>query len=342
MINTKNSKYRLIDLRSENEFYKGTIPNSFNVPILDNCAHKKVGIDYKENGRISAIQLANKLVSGEKKQDLIDKWIQAIIKYKITHIFCKRGGLRSSTAQRWLMEENVNVQILKGGYKNYRKKINNLHSRTDNYVGEWTVVGGYTGSRKTKLIKKLSSSIDLEGIAKHRGSTFGSTNEEQPTQQNFENILTQKYLESPPNLILENESRNIGGVALPGKFYDKMQLSNIVFIESNINDRVNNIYKEYVLTPLENGVEKKKLIQDYKLALMKIQNRLGGENHKKIRHELEISFNQKDCEGRLWIKLLLEKYYDKLYQYKLNILCKNIVFRGDWNSCLYYLNQKMI
>ena len=75
---------------------------------------------------------------------------------------------------------------------------------------------------------------------------------------------------------------------------------------------------------------------------MKIRNRLGGENHKKIRHELEISFNQKDCEGRLWIKLLLEKYYDKLYQYKLNILCKNIVFRGDWNSCLYYLNQKMI
>ena len=40
--------------------------------------------------------------------------------------------------------------------------------------------------------------------------------------QNFENILTKKYLESPPNLILENESRNIGGATLPGKFYDKI------------------------------------------------------------------------------------------------------------------------
>ena len=152
-----NAEYRLIDLRSENEFDKGTIPNSINIPILNNSDYAKVGKDYKKNGRRSAIQLGNNLVSGEKKRKFINRLIQAIEKQKTTHIFCKRGGLRSSTAKNWLNEKNIEAQILKGGYKEYRKKVIKLHSSLDNYVGEWTIIGGYTGSGKTKLIKQLKS-----------------------------------------------------------------------------------------------------------------------------------------------------------------------------------------
>ncbi len=340
MLELTNTPYKLIDLRSEKEFDKGTIPNSFNIPILDNSDYAIVGKDYKKNGKSSAIQLGNNLVSGEKKRNFIKRLIQILEEQKITHIFCKRGGLRSSTAKKWLDEKNINTKILKGGYKAYRKKVNILHSSLENYVGEWIIVGGYTGSGKTDLIKRLKSSIDLEGIARHRGSTFGSTGQKQPNQQNFENILTQKYLESPPNLILENESRNIGGVTLPGRFYDKMQISKIVFIEKRISDRVDNILKEYVLNPLKNGISKERLHEDYQIALMKIRNRLGGDNYTLIKNELSMAFNSSSYSHNKWITLLLQRYYDKLYKYKLDTSKKDIVFSGDWKSCYHYLAEK--
>ena len=81
-----NAEYRLIDLRSENEFDKGTIPNSINIPILNNSDYAKVGKDYKKNGRRSAIQLGNNLVSGEKKRKFINRLIQAVEKQKTENI----------------------------------------------------------------------------------------------------------------------------------------------------------------------------------------------------------------------------------------------------------------
>ena len=92
---------KTIDVRSENEFKKGTIPNSFSMPILNDNQHKLVGIDYKKNGKESAVSLGTDLVSGEKKQKLIDDWIRVIKKHGIKYIFCKRGGLRSKTAKKW-------------------------------------------------------------------------------------------------------------------------------------------------------------------------------------------------------------------------------------------------
>ena len=334
--------YKFIDLRSENEFKKGTIPESINIPILNNYEYEQVGVDYKNYGKQSAIKLANSLISGERKQNLIEYWIQIIHRYQIKSIFCKRGGLRSLTAKMWLRKKNISIKVLGGGYKGYRKKVIELHSKVDNYKGNWNILSGYTGSGKTSLIKRLSAAIDLEGIAKHRGSTFGATNKLQPSQQDFENILTNRYLKHPfQNLILENESRNIGAVALPGKFYEKMQSSNIVLLESQLHTRVNNIYEEYVLKPQVQGVEKSRLLQNYSKALIKIRNRLGGDNYLLIKNKLEMAFLNSNLDEKLWIQLLLEKYYDKFYKHKIDILEKNIIYRGDLDSCFKYLKSLM-
>ena len=185
---------KTIDVRSGHEYKKGTIPNSISMPILDDDQHKLVGIDYKKNGKESAISLGTNLVSGEKKQKLIEDWINVIKKHGIEYIFCKRGGLRSKTAKKWLREKNVNIKILKGGYKAYRKEIVKAHENLSNYKGNWFIITGFTGSGKTSIIRDLSSSIDLEDLAKHRGSTFGALIEAQPSQQNFENKLTHSYL----------------------------------------------------------------------------------------------------------------------------------------------------
>ncbi len=39
-----------LDVRSEGEFAKGSLPNSFNLPILSNHERHLVGICYKQKG----------------------------------------------------------------------------------------------------------------------------------------------------------------------------------------------------------------------------------------------------------------------------------------------------
>ena len=337
MLPTNN---RIIDVRSEHEFEKGTIPNSFNIPILNDDEYKLVGTDYKKHGQDSALRLGESLVTGEKKERLIDDWIKAIKKNKIEYIFCKRGGLRSKTAKEWLKEKSIDIKTLDGGYKSYRKGIVHQHEKVDNYNGNWIIVAGYTGSGKTLLIKDLDSSIDIESLAKHRGSTFGSLRESQPTQQNFENILTQSYLEKcNGSIILEAESRNIGRVTLPGKFYDKMRSSKYVFVEADIETRVNNIVEEYVLMPLQNGIERDNLLILYQAALNKINRRLGGDNYLIINDEMNKAFNAQGGSHELWIKLLLENYYDRLYKHKLDEISNQIIFSSDWSACKDYLKD---
>tara|TARA_B100001113_G_scaffold200190_1_gene163997 strand:+ start:225 stop:1256 length:1032 start_codon:yes stop_codon:yes gene_type:complete len=331
---------KTIDVRSEHEFKKGTIPNSISMPILDDNQHKLVGTDYKKNGKHSAIALGNDLVCGEKKKKLIDDWAKVIKEDRIEYIFCKRGGLRSKTAQAWLREKNVDVKILKGGYKAYRKRVVKQHENLDYYKGDWFIITGFTGSGKTSIIRDLNSSIDLEGLAKHRGSTFGALSEAQPSQQNFENKLTYLYQKKcGGNIILEAESRNIGSVALPGKFYEKMRISKYIFVQADIETRVNNIANEYITKPLKEGISKSSLLSAYQKALGKINNRLGTNNYVTINNEMKDAFGNQKGSHKLWIRLLLENYYDKLYKHKLDEVSKQIIFISDWSSCKNFLDS---
>lgn len=331
---------KAIDVRSGHEYKKGTIPNSISMPILNDDQHKLVGIDYKKNGKESAITLGTNLVSGEKKQKLIEDWISVIKKHGIEYIFCKRGGLRSKTAKKWLKEKNINIKILKGGYKAYRKKIVETHENLCSYKGNWFIITGFTGSGKTSIIRDLSSSIDLEDLAKHRGSTFGALSEAQPSQQNFENKLTHSYLKKyDGNIILEAESRNIGSVALPGKFYEKMRTSKYIFVEADIETRVDNITNEYIKKPLKDGIRKSSLLSAYQEALGKIRKRLGHDNYIIVNNEMKAAFGTQRVSHKLWIKLLLEKYYDKLYKHKLDKINKQIIYSSDWSSCKNFLNS---
>ena len=310
------------------------------MPILNDDQHKLVGIDYKKNGKESAITLGTNLVSGEKKQKLIKDWINVIEKHGIEYIFCKRGGLRSKTAKKWLKEKNVNIKILKGGYKAYRKSIVEAHEDLCNYKGNWFIITGFTGSGKTSIIRALSSSIDLEDLAKHRGSTFGALIEAQPSQQNFENKLTHSYIKRyDGNIILEAESRNIGSVALPGKFYEKMRTSKYIFVEADIETRVDNITNEYIKNPLKEGIRKSSLLSAYQEALGKIRKRLGHDNYITINNEMKAAFGAQKSSHKMWIRLLLEKYYDKLYKHKLDKINKQIIYSSDWSSCKNFLNS---
>ena len=329
-----------IDLRSENEFKKGSIPQSVNIPILNNDQFKKVGIEYKKNGSDAAIALGHSLVKGSLKENLIHHWTEHLKKNPECLLYCFRGGMRSEIAVKWLNDCGVKVNRLKGGYKNFRNWVISQHLDIENYIKDWIIIGGLTGSGKTDFLRSFKESIDLEGIANHRGSAFGIRDGGQPTQSNFENILTLDYLNHKyEKLILEDESRTIGRAGLPGFWYQKMQSSKLVILEVDDDKRAENIYYEYVYDELNNGVNEDNLLEKYLGSLNNIKRRLGNVVYNNIKDLMKSAFHQNEKEiHKEWILTLLTSYYDKMYSYKLDMRKDFIVHKGEIESCRDYIN----
>jgi tRNA 2-selenouridine synthase len=111
-------------------------------------------------------------------------------------LHCWRGGMRSAGVA-WLLDlYGFKVYTLVGGYKAYRNWV--LQQFEKDY--HFKIIGGYTGSGKTLLLDELKiqnhRTIDLEGLANHKGSALGALGQaKQPTQEMFENLLA-KELES--------------------------------------------------------------------------------------------------------------------------------------------------
>ena len=119
----KLSKHCNIDLRSEHEFKKSTIPGSVNLPILNDLEFESVGKQYKNKGKEAALKLGLEIVSGKVKNNRIFQWKKHIKLNKGCYIFCYRGGLRSEIAKEWLLKENIPVKRIRGGYKRVRGSI---------------------------------------------------------------------------------------------------------------------------------------------------------------------------------------------------------------------------
>ncbi len=322
MMTNKNiikNKISLIDLRSPIEFEKGSFLSSANIPILNNEERSKVGIEYKKNGQEKAIDLGYKLVE-HKKEQIISDWKNFISNNPKSYIYCFRGGLRSQIAQSWLKEIGINISIIKGGYKSLRNTSINILESVRNDGKDWIILAGRTGTGKTAILNNFKSSIDLENIAQHRGSAFGSMQIPQPTIINFENTLSYKYINhSHKILVLEDESSRIGRVPIPKTWYDKMQKSKIILLNLSMDQRINNIVKEYIEEPLGNGISKEQLNENLLSSLYNIRKRLGLDNYNKTRDQINKAFYKSDEDyHRDWIGSLLKNYYDPMYDYQLS------------------------
>ena len=333
------SSYKNIDLRSEKEFDKGTIPGSVNIPILSNDEFENVGKEYKNKGQEAAINLGLQLVKGDLKNKRIDAWKNHLNNNPGCFIFCYRGGLRSKIAQEWLEKENIIVQRISGGYKNFRSNILDEHVNSKYDINKWMIIGGLTGSGKTALLSQFKETIDLEKIANHRGSAFGKNISPQPSQADFENELTLKYINhSHSNILLEDESRSIGRVTLPGTWYEKMQSSKLVVLKISTDERVNNILDEYVLQILKTPNNVQELLNQYLFSLEKIKKRLGDKLFKEISDLMIKAFKMDNLDShKKWISKLLIGYYDPMYNYKLKLRKEYIVHIGDDISCFNYI-----
>ena len=333
----------LLDVRAPVEFAQGKMPQSVNLPILNDDERREVGTAYKQHGGETAERLGHTLVAGEVKAGRVAAWVEHANTHPDVHVMCWRGGQRSAIAQAWLREAGIDRPRVSGGYKALRQAcLQTFEAVAHEPDGRpWHIVGGRTGVRKTVLIKSLASALDLEGLAHHRGSAFGGYPTGQPTPATFENALACALLgHADAQLVLEDESRTIGRLALPEAVHARMQHSPLVLIESTLADRAAHIEREYVHDELAAGTDPAVLCARYVGALDRISKRLGGLRHGAILAPLEAAFAAPyDADAHaVWIAALLSDYYDPMYDYQLEKKTERIVFRGDYDSVRDYLS----
>jgi tRNA 2-selenouridine synthase len=339
-----NNQASVIDVRSEGEYEKAHFENTLNIPILSDAHRHDVGLIYKTEGSEAAQALGHKLVSGNYKDRMIKQWCESIKSHpqQPALIFCWRGGLRSRLAQDWVYQNELEVVRVDSGYKGLRHEALKVIENPVHFV----VLSGMTGSGKTRLIHKLRRFVDLEALAKHRGSAFGSHfGVSQPQQATFENKLAQSLYQVADNTVLEDESPNIGRCHLPDIFYARMIRAPMVMIETPVRIRALHIFKEYIQVPCAGGMALRDLENNFAKNVERIRNKLGGLECDKIKNLINQSF-QFDAldEGSIdayldWIERLLTHYYDKLYLHSLSLKSRKTLYKGSWQDCLGFLTD---
>ena len=249
----------LVDLRSPGEFARGAFPGAVNLPLLTDDERRQVGIRYKQAGSDAAIDLGNRLVSGDLKESRVQGWRDFVGEHPDAVLYCWRGGLRSEIAQAWLADVGRAVPRVAGGYKALR----NFCMRTLTREFAWVILAGRPGSDKTGILGDLTRNVDLEGLANHRGSAFGQRATPQPPPITFENALAVRLLqltaEAPVapdtaaeaarrTIAIEDESRTIGRLAVPAAIFEGMQRAPVVVVEAEREARLARIHAQYVGT----------------------------------------------------------------------------------------------
>lgn len=317
---SKSKNALVLDVRSPGEYQHAHMPGAHSLPLFTDEERKVVGTAYKQQSREVAIKIGLDYF-GPKMRKMVEEVESLLGSRKSTEdspesgkkevfVYCWRGGMRSAGVA-WLLDlYGFKVYTLAGGYKAFRNYV--LQTFTQSYP--FRIIGGYTGSGKTEVLNELENIgqvvIDLEDIACHKGSAFGSYKmPPQPRQEMFENRLAlalQAAMEkiNTPDAItnglneiwLEDESQRIGDLNLPSPLWKTMRSAPVVFLEIPFEERLNHIVEEY------SSCSKEKLIG----SVQRISQRLGG-----LAAKNTLAFLDEDNFKEAFRILLA--YYDKYY-----------------------------
>ncbi|MFC0269615.1 tRNA 2-selenouridine(34) synthase MnmH [Kushneria aurantia] len=339
----------LIDVRAPVEFAQGALPGAINLPLMDDDERTEVGTCYKQRGGEAALALGHRLVSGALRERRLKAWQDVLARHPQALIYCARGGQRSAIAQQWLSASGMPVARLKGGFKAARRE---LMAVTDSAAeAPALIVAGLTGCAKTDLIKALDSGIDLEGHARHKGSSFGRQPGEPPSQIDFEHRLALDLSRRSPPFVFEDESRRIGSAEIPLTLWRSMCGAPRVLIEMPLAWRLAQIRRDYIddlwrqyrqqYGPrLGWALMRRQLIS----ALTRLKKRLGSERLTRLTLLQQQAFEDhaEQCDSSVherWLAPLLTEYYDPMYRHQLAQQETPPAFTGSWQEVLAFVRE---
>ena len=294
----------IIDVRSPSEFEIDHIVGAINCPILYDDERQKVGTIYKQissfKAKIIGSSLSAKNIAFHIEKEFLEKkgsWKPLI--------YCWRGGQRSKAFSIVLSEVGWRTYQLSGGYKEYR---NDIIKYLDNIGMKLKIIliSGKTGSAKTKILHSIRDQgaqiLDLEGLARHKGSLLGAIpNLKQPSQKFFESLLFYEInkLNLKKNIFIEAESSKVGNVHIPKSIWSNMILSKRIEVVADVNTRAKFLIDDYYYM-CKNPILIKPMIKGLKSRL---SNNL-------------IDSWEKLIDEKKWFELtksFLENHYDSSY-----------------------------
>lgn len=293
----------IVDVRSPGEFEQGHVPGALNLPLFSNEERAQVGTAYKQQGRQPAVQLGLEFV-GLKLPSLAQALLELADADKTLRLHCWRGGMRSGSVA-WLASTlELPVLLLQGGYKAYRRWVLGC------FELDWPllVLGGRTGTGKTDLLHALrqrgQAVVDLEGLANHRGSSFGGLGQPpQPSTEHFENLLASSLTACADQapIWLEAESAQVGRCRIPAGLWRQMGGAPAVEIQRAMAERVEQLVAVY-------GNQGQEFLS---LATERIARRLGPQRTALALEAIAAQDWAAACQQML-------DYYDRCYDNELS------------------------
>jgi tRNA 2-selenouridine synthase len=209
-----------IDVRSPAEFALDHLPGAVNLPVLDDGERAEVGTLHARESAFAARRRGAALVTRNIAR-ILETHCADRPKEWAPVVYCWRGGKRSGALTHILNEIGWRAVQLHGGYRAYRRHVVATLSAWPGRL-RFHVICGLTGSGKSRLLAALAARgaqvLDLEALARHRGSLLGDLpGDPQPSQKWFESQVLDSLerLDREQPVYVESESRKIGSVQVP-------------------------------------------------------------------------------------------------------------------------------
>lgn len=239
----------VIDVRSPSEYAEDHIPGAINLPALDDGERARVGTIYTQTDPFTAKKIGAALVARNAATHLEGPLKDRGGAWRPL-VYCWRGGQRSGSFTSILKQIGWRADTLEGGYQSYRRLVAGvLH--VNPLAHRFLILEGNTGTAKTELLHILSGRgypiLDLEGLARHRGSVFGAMGYPQPRQKMFESQLAQLLQSHPVDLpiLVEAESSKIGRLIVPPSLWEAMKTAPRIRLVADLDARADYLCRTY-------------------------------------------------------------------------------------------------
>jgi tRNA 2-selenouridine synthase len=240
----------VIDVRSPAEFALDHVPDSVNCPVLDDAERASVGTLYQQVSPFDAKKAGAALVSRNIARHIESRFRDRGREWRPL-VYCWRGGKRSGAMAHVLREIGWQAATLEGGYRAYRRSVVEQLAELPRRF-EFEVICGATGSGKSRLLEALAARgaqvLDLEGIARHRGSVLGDLpGDPQPSQKMFDSMVWDRlrHFDSTRPVLVEAESKKIGQLQVSEALLERMRESRCIRLEVPVAERVRFLIEEY-------------------------------------------------------------------------------------------------